>query len=282
MHIDHQTIADINNLLHDLDNDLDLTAFSGTLFSAAAIPLFLFLYLFTKWTFLLLPLFIIFALFLYFSFFSDRLKKRIRTQQKTILYNELLPSLLGQLWENFHPEPTAYVQTDETTPVLSMRMKKQSCNYQAEMEYTIYENPHFRIEKKPPLHDTFIITLHNSKEIAIDGSYSIISRKTGYGENDELVHDPVFLSSFAIEAEPTSKNRAFLSPGRRDALTSILEIAGNFTIVYEKEKVTLTLHDFSIFPAIKKGSPPHAVYEEDLQKTCLCLNLLETYIPRLL
>lgn len=282
MHIDHQTLTDINNLLHDLGHDLDLTAFSGTMFSAAAIPIFLFLYLSTHWTFLLIPLLLIFALFLYFSFFCDHLKKNIRTQQKTMLYHQLLPSLLTQLWENYQPHIIPSDTDDEGSPVLTIHMKEDRQAFRKEMTYSIYETPRYRIEKKPGIHDTFIITLHTDQDSPIDGAYSIMSRGSNDDENCELVHDPVFLSSFVIEAEPTSKNMTFLTASRRDTLTSILEIAGNFTIVYEKDKVTLTLHDFSIFPDIKKGSLPHAIYEEDLRKTVQCLNLLETYIPRLL
>lgn len=283
MHIDHQTLSDINSLLRDLGKDLYLTTFSGTMFSAAAIPIFLYLYLSTRWTVLLIPLCIIFVLFLYFSFFSDRLKKHIRLQQMTLLYHDLLPSLLQNLWENHHPSVVTCETPDENSPLLSMHMEETSETLKKEMDYSIYEVPRYRTEHKPALHETFIITLHTGKEAAIDGSYAIMNRQNNSIENEvELINDPVFLSSFAIEAEPTSRNRTFLTPARRDALTSIQEIAGNFTIVYEKDKIMLTLHDFSIFPPIQKESLPHAVYEEDLQKTCLCLNLLEEFIPRLL
>ena len=274
MHIDHRTLADINSLLQDLGKDLDLTTFSGTMFSAAAIPIFLFLYLSTKWTVFLIPLFIIFALFLYFSFFSDRLKKRIRSQQMTMLYKELLPSLLEQLWERYQPHPENGTGADNTT-LLSMRMEEENERWKQEMVY--------RIEKKQTMHESFTILIETADELAIVGSFTITTRSTTTTPEDhELVNDPVFLNTFALTAEPTAKNRVFLSKKRRDALTSIQEIAGDVKFVYEKDRLRIELRDFSIFPHTKKGDLPHAIYEEDLQKTCLCLNLLAEFLPRLL
>ena len=282
MHIDHRTLADINSLLQDLGKDLDLTTFSGTMFSAAAIPIFLFLYLSTKWTVLLIPLFIIFALFLYFSFFSDRLKKRIRSQQLNMLYKELLPSLLENVWERYHPHPEN-VTGEENTTLLAMRMEEEHDRWKQEMLYRIDENQHYRIEKKPAIQESFTIVVHTSDTLAIDGSFTLSTRNTTVTlEDSELVNDPVFLNTFALTAEPTSRNRVFLSKKRRDALTSIQEIAGDVKFVYEKDRLCIELRDFSIFPHIKKGGLPHAIYEEDLQKTCLCLNLLAEFLPRLL